>query len=103
MTYGTVPASFLATKCLNVLAKEVESKHAEAAKSIAKSFYIDDYLGGHESPEKTVDLLQVIDQILSSAGFSLRKYASNDPLFWKYFSNAKAEEMLKVKCLFNTE
>lgn len=82
--------------------KKAESEHPEAPKSIATSFYMDDYLGGPKSPEKAKELLQIIDKTLSSTDFSLRKYTSSDPLFFKSFSSAKAEKMLEVKYLFNT-
>lgn len=101
VTYGTVPASFLATKCLDVLAKEAESESPKVAKSIVKSFYMDDYLGGCNSPEQAVELMQAIDKKLRSAGFILRKYVSNEQEFLDSFLRATSEEMQEVKCLFN--
>eukprot|EP00102_Acyrthosiphon_pisum_P011513 XP_008180261.1 PREDICTED: uncharacterized protein LOC103308525 [Acyrthosiphon pisum] len=38
VTYGTTPASFLATQCLAALAEEVKEQYPEASKSILRGF-----------------------------------------------------------------
>ncbi|XP_025406730.1 uncharacterized protein LOC112680757 [Sipha flava] len=46
VTYGTVPASFLATRVLKELAIANVSQDPKASNSIMKDFYMDDYISG---------------------------------------------------------
>jgi len=49
VTYGTVPASFLATDCLHWLANKKAIQHPTACAAIRQDFYMDDYLGDADS------------------------------------------------------
>ncbi len=77
VTYGTAPASFLATKCLQVLANSISSTHPVASNHIINSFYMDDLICGADTLGEAIELQQVIHSTLADAGFLLRKYASN--------------------------
>jgi hypothetical protein len=44
LTYGTKPASFLATRCLKELALQNANQYPETAKAIQQDFYVDDLL-----------------------------------------------------------
>lgn len=46
VTYGTVPASYLATACFKRLAEIYQDQYREAATVIVRDFYMDDNLGG---------------------------------------------------------
>jgi hypothetical protein len=76
-TYGTAPASFVVTKCLEVLAREDKKKFPEAAELILRNFYMDNFLGGAKTVESAIKLRNKVHQILESGGFMLRKYRTN--------------------------
>jgi hypothetical protein len=77
LTYGTAPASYIATKCLNVLAKSVQEQNEQAAFAIANEFYMDDLMTGSSTVEEALELQQTIHKTLADADFQLVKYASN--------------------------
>jgi hypothetical protein len=79
LTYGTKPASFLATRCLKELALQNVNQYPEAAKAIQQDFYVDDLLTGGDSLENLITLRDQIIQILAHGGFLLRKWAANHP------------------------
>ncbi|XP_062556881.1 uncharacterized protein LOC134221711 [Armigeres subalbatus] len=79
VTYGTSSAPYLATKCLQVLAKQGQSSHPAAAVVLANDFYMDDMISGvHNVDEGKVICAQLLE-LLQSAGLSLRKWSSNSP------------------------
>ena len=78
VTYGTVPASYLATGCLKVLAESIGNKIPEVSSAITRDFYMDDFLGGAETKEETIKLLNGLIESMNSAGMTLKKWSSND-------------------------
>ena len=80
VTYGT-SAPFLATRCLNKLADENQDKDPEVAQVIHNDFYVDDLLSGSSTIEETIHLRDGITSLLQTAGFELRKWASNSEQF----------------------
>lgn len=77
VTYGTSAASFLAVRCLKQLAIENKDKFERAAMIIENDFYVDDLLTGSDSLEEIIKIQSDVSNILSSAGFQLRKWLSN--------------------------
>lgn len=77
LTYGTTPASFAATKCLEVLAREAEKEFPEASNAIANNFYMDDFLTGASDVSSAINLQRQIHDILAKGCFPLCKYVSN--------------------------
>lgn len=77
--YGTASAPILATKCLIELANEVETQSPTITEIIQKDFYVDDLLTEAKTIEDAIDLRHKISRILRTAGFQLRKWASNEP------------------------
>lgn len=77
VTYGTASAPYLATKCLQRLSEEGEESHPAAAKVLKKDFYVDDMLSGVDDIEEGKRLVSQMNDLLQSAGFSLRKWNSN--------------------------
>ncbi|CAI6370378.1 unnamed protein product [Macrosiphum euphorbiae] len=77
VTYGTTPASFMTTKCLDELARQNEVSFPYAAKTIKRDFYMDDIMTGDDSEEECLKLQQDVSRILNSAKFPLRKWCSN--------------------------
>lgn len=54
ITYGTTPASFIATKCLSVLDDEIAISKPLAAESIHKDFYVDNLIIGSDTIEEAI-------------------------------------------------
>jgi len=80
VTYGTVPASFLATGCLHKLADlEYNITSPLAAEVIKNDFYMDDLLSGANSIQEAINLRNDVIEILRKGGFELRKWAVSDP------------------------
>ncbi|XP_058448910.1 uncharacterized protein LOC131428868 [Malaya genurostris] len=79
VTYGTSSAPYLATKTLQKLAEISSEGFPAAANAIRRDFYMDDMLTGVDSVEEGHELYEQLTQVMQSAGFQLRKWASNDP------------------------
>lgn len=78
VTYGTASAPFLAVRCLIELAYKCKDNFPIASKIIANDFYMDDLLTGADTVIDILKLQKDITNILSTAGFKLRKWQSND-------------------------
>lgn len=79
ITYGTGPASFLATRCLHQLAIDNEKTHPVASAKIKHDFYMDDLLTGASNVSAVKELKCQLEAILGAAGLPLRKWISNEP------------------------
>ncbi|XP_045479871.1 uncharacterized protein LOC123684598 [Harmonia axyridis] len=88
VTYGTASASFLAIRALLQVAKENESKFPKASEVIKSSFYVDDLLTGFNCIEDGKQVLSELVHILSSAGFNLRKFVSNNSEILEHITQA---------------
>ncbi|XP_055634287.1 uncharacterized protein LOC129774552 [Toxorhynchites rutilus septentrionalis] len=77
VTYGTASAPYLATRCLLELSKQGTNEFPLAAKVLSKDFYMDDMLTGVDDEEEGKYLCRQLRSLLQSAGFNLRKWASN--------------------------
>lgn len=86
VTYGTASAPYLATKCLVSLASSAPDD--DVKQSIQRDFYVDDYLGGSDSIDKTIDIAQGVISTLKSAQFKLRKFKSNNKLILNQISSS---------------
>lgn len=78
LTYGTKPASFIATRCLKELADINREKFPRAAEIIQNNFYMDDLLTGADTVQELIEIRDDIIKILKQAQFELRKFQSND-------------------------
>ena len=81
VTYGTASAPFLATRCLKKLAEDNLTSHPKAAQVLRSDFYVDDLLSGTSTVQEAIDISQDLSSLLASAGFPLRKWASNNSQF----------------------
>jgi len=86
ITYGTVPASFIATGCLHKLA-ESQDVDPVISEVIKRDFYMDDFLGGASSYEAASQLRDGLTKTMLSAGLELRKWTSNNINLIKGISN----------------
>jgi len=81
VTYGTSAAPFLATRCLKKLADDNQFKYPKAAQALSMDFYVDDLLSGAATLKEAIQLRQELSSLLQTVGFTLRKWASNNPEF----------------------
>ncbi|XP_055840854.1 uncharacterized protein LOC129908416 [Episyrphus balteatus] len=77
VTFGTASAPYLATRTLNKLADDEKDKYPLAAQMIRHDMYVDDLVSGADSVQEAQQKVAEINHLLSSAGFHLRKWASN--------------------------
>ncbi|XP_053686383.1 uncharacterized protein LOC128735927 [Sabethes cyaneus] len=78
ITYGTSCAPFLATRVLNQLADDDGKEYPLASQAVKRDFYDDDLLTGANSIEDMKEIARQLIELLDGAGFSLRKWSSND-------------------------
>ncbi|XP_065222295.1 uncharacterized protein LOC135846875 [Planococcus citri] len=81
LTYGTGPASNMATKCLEKVGDSIASTHPIESESIKKEFYMDNYMSGADDVDKALARQKIVHDTLLSFGMPLRKYASNSQEF----------------------
>lgn len=79
VTYGTRAAPYLATKCLEQLAKENEIHYPLASQFLKENFYVDDGLGGSNSLVTAIHLQKQLMEMMKKGGFTLRKWCANHP------------------------
>ncbi|XP_054708437.1 uncharacterized protein LOC129218237 [Uloborus diversus] len=77
IAYGTASAPYLAVRCLQQLAVEEADRFPMASKVAIMDFYVDDLMSGAKSISEAIELQKQLMHMLSSAGFILRKWASN--------------------------
>lgn len=79
LTYGTAPASFLATKVIHQLADLEENQFPKGAAIARRDFYMDDLITGANSMEEALVIRNEVAAMLRKGGFILRKWAANHP------------------------
>ncbi|XP_041786397.1 uncharacterized protein LOC121601646 [Anopheles merus] len=77
VTYGTATAPFLATRTLQQIAHDHKQQYPLAVDPVLHDFYVDDLLTGADDVVEAVGMRTQISQMLESAGFLLKKWASN--------------------------
>ncbi|XP_055605279.1 uncharacterized protein LOC129753489 [Uranotaenia lowii] len=77
VTYGTASASYLATRVLKQLAINEGDRFPVAAEAI-DDYYMDDLLSGANDLESAIQKRRQMFAVCQSAGFQLRKWASNN-------------------------
>ncbi|XP_075151025.1 uncharacterized protein LOC142225133 [Haematobia irritans] len=78
VTFGLNCAPFLAIRTLLQLASEIEKELPLAAKILRHMMYVDDALAGAHEVSLAIKARDQLISALSSAGFSMRKWTSND-------------------------
>lgn len=99
VTYGTSPASFLVTRCLQNLAEQHSLKCPVGSTSIKRNFYnfyIDDLLTEADTIQKSIAIQNETIQLFSLGAFKLSKWASNRPQLLKIVNNRKSKLILAV-------
>lgn len=77
LTYGTASAPYIATKCLVSLG-DTEDIPLSVQEAVKRDFYVDDYIGGGDSIENTIQICKGVSSLLASAKLNLRKWHSNN-------------------------
>ncbi|GFW62137.1 integrase catalytic domain-containing protein [Trichonephila clavipes] len=86
ITYGTVSATFLATRSLKALANVEKAEFPDAADAIYNDSYMYNILSGESTLEGAKKLQTRLSQLLLRSGFELQKWVSNSPELLKDFS-----------------
>ncbi|UYV66372.1 hypothetical protein LAZ67_4001479 [Cordylochernes scorpioides] len=73
VTYGLSCVPYLAMRTLHQLARDKVSTFPVASKIVQTDFYVDDLLSGADTIEEATCHIREVNNLLSSAGFSLRK------------------------------
>nr|CAI5835101.1 unnamed protein product [Callosobruchus analis] len=84
VTYGTSPAAYLATRCLQQVAIDLKVTRPDISLLIERDFYVDDLLTSTDDIEELKTIYTELSLELSKYGFHLRKWLSNAP---EIFSN----------------
>ncbi|XP_040151923.1 uncharacterized protein LOC120893847 [Anopheles arabiensis] len=77
VTYGTASAPFLATRTLKQIALDHKEEYPLAMNAVMNDFYVDDLLTGTDDLSEAIVIQRQISDMLNSAGFTLKKWASN--------------------------
>lgn len=94
VTYGTKSASFLATRCLMELSRQVNNPVLQ--RIISEDFYVDDLLSGGQNDDQCYELHQSVSKILEKAGFPLRKWCSNSSTLMSRISTTSTEPTYRL-------
>ena len=79
ITFGVLASSFIANMCIKQNAIDFGSKYPDAAKQVERLFYVDDYLGGADTPEEAVKLHGEMYSLFQRGGFLLCKWNLSNP------------------------
>ncbi|XP_036329825.1 uncharacterized protein LOC118741965 [Rhagoletis pomonella] len=96
ITYGTASAPYLATRCVKALGEQCAEKFPYGANKVLSDFYMDDVISGADSDEQLQQIYSEVSEILSSAGFELRKWYSNNSEFLKKVPSDDQEKPLRM-------
>lgn len=102
MTYGTAAATYMATKCLQLVARAVEGDLPNASRAILEDFYVDDWITGCDSVSDAIALQPAVSKSLLDYGFPIRKFQSNHKEFLNLL-DARLVEKLKEGRILGTE
>lgn len=80
VTFGTASAPFLAVRTLLQLASDEQHNFPLAAEILRNNFYVDDVLHGTDTIDEAIEAQKQLTGITNSAGFPLRKWASNNEI-----------------------
>jgi hypothetical protein len=77
VTYGTAPAAFLSTRCLQQLAFENQEAYPRRSAVLASDFYVDHHLRGAKTVAETQEIQEQLTAILFSGGFPVHEWCLN--------------------------
>lgn len=77
ITYGMTSSAHNAVRAVLQCARDAESVFPNAAKSIEKDLYMDDWVAGADDERDAINLAREVYIVLKSGGFELRKWKAN--------------------------
>ncbi|XP_055634284.1 uncharacterized protein LOC129774549 [Toxorhynchites rutilus septentrionalis] len=77
VTYGLASSPFHAARILNQLAIDEGHRFPLAVPVLLKGTYVDDVISGHDDHDTMTETCKQLMEMMKSAGFVLRKWASN--------------------------
>lgn len=77
VTYGTAAAPHLAVRALQQCAKDSAEQYPLGAAMAQRNFYVDDFLGGADTPEETLEVHRQVNAMLAKGAFVMSKWCSN--------------------------
>ena len=77
VTFGVSASPYLAVRALLQTADDHGEEYSKATQHIKQSFYVDDFLGGADTPQEAVLLFHQMRGILERGGFNLCKWRSS--------------------------
>lgn len=95
VTYGTAPASYLATRTLLKLVEDEGTNFPLASKVVLENTYCDDILAGSDSVDTTVQIMSELQNLLGKGKFDLHKWYSNSQDVLRHIPQDK-----HTKCTF---
>ena len=96
VTFGVSASPYLAIRTLHQTAMDHGGEHPEAAHQIMTSFYVDDFLGGHDTVKGALELYSNMRAILKKGGFNLTKWRSSSTAVLQEIPN-DLQEKLPIK------
>lgn len=97
LTYGTSPASFLATRCLKQLSLDYSKSHPLASQSISQDFFMDDWICSIKDIESALEIIHDVNTILKSANFNLRQWSSNRNEILDFVKGSQSDNQYVIK------
>lgn len=79
VTYGTISAPYLAMRVLKQLVHDDGERFPLAVPVLSDNIYVDEVMFGADNKDLALETRNQVSQLLASAGFVLRKWASNSP------------------------
>lgn len=93
VTFGVSSSPFIAMRCLVELAKQGQASHPNGSRIIQKEIYVDDIISGAKTVQDALKVKTEVTDLLATAGFELRKWASNSEEFLSHIPREYCEEM----------
>ncbi|XP_073816804.1 uncharacterized protein [Musca autumnalis] len=94
--YDKTIMEYLDLGTLLQLAEDIKDTYPLASQTLKNNMYVDDVLAGGHTVEEAITSRNQLNTALTSAGFELRKWASNNPII---ISDISPEKLLSDDCL----
>ena len=78
VTFGVSASPYLAVRTLQQTAEDHGEDYPKSTHHIKNSFYVDDFLGGADTPQEAIELYDNIRGILVKGGFNLCKWRTSN-------------------------
>ncbi|XP_043271223.1 uncharacterized protein [Venturia canescens] len=95
VTYGQSSSSYLAVKCMRILAEQASEKYREAARVILDEMYVDDILTGADDIVGAIEVQGQLTELLQAGGFKIHKWCTSHPESLNHVASEDREELSK--------